>query len=99
MLGGFTDKRAVKIPLNDETSVKLSSGGASTEGSVAGEARADVGGAFEPFGVNVKYLAAIAKAFGSDWLDMAIESASGPVLMRGMGSPEGEFAVLMPMRV
>jgi DNA polymerase-3 subunit beta len=98
MLGGGKEFRAVKLSPKDEATVQLSTGAAS-EGRMTGEARADVGRTFEPIGVNAKYLAAIAKALGSDWIDVEIEGPSSPFTMRAKDSPEGDFAILMPMRV
>ncbi|MCW1412155.1 DNA polymerase III subunit beta [Rhizobium sp. 1AS11] len=98
MLGGGKEFRAVKLAPKDEATVQLSTSGGS-EGKMTGEARAEIGGTFEPIGVNAKYLAAIAKALGSDWIDVEIEGPSSPFTMRAKDSPAGDFAILMPMRV
>jgi DNA polymerase-3 subunit beta len=99
MLKGMSDGHALQISPRDGEAVELSSGTKFSEGRMTGEARAEVGGKFEPFGFNAKYLATMAKAFGSDWLEMRIDSPSSPFLMRAKNSPEGELAVLMPMRI
>lgn len=107
MVKGFQNgARAVKISPVESTGVRFSFQDIDTigrttfdGGSVSGEARADVGGEFKPFGINVHYLSSIAKALGSDWINMTIKGPSDPFLLRPKDGPETDFAVLMPMLV
>jgi DNA polymerase-3 subunit beta len=106
MLKGFGPGRAVKVSPLETTGIRLAFNdrldtGARhfDEGSVTGEAAADVGTPFSTFGVNIHYFDSVAKALGTDWVDMTITGPSDPFLLRGKAGPASDFAVLMPMRV
>ncbi|MCB5201664.1 DNA polymerase III subunit beta [Neorhizobium sp. T786] len=95
---GSISTRAVRITDADGHGFSLqihSPGEVKLSGSAPGEASAP----FEPFGVNLYYLASIAKAFGSKKLKLAIKGPGDPITITTPESPTGEFAVLMPMRV
>ncbi|TIV59988.1 hypothetical protein [Mesorhizobium sp.] len=67
-------------------------------GTVSAVFRGDAPVGVEAFGVNSRYFADMAKAFGAKRIRLGFTGASDP-LMVSAGGPAGEFAVLMPMRV
>jgi DNA polymerase-3 subunit beta len=50
-------------------------------------------------GLNVGYLAAIAKAMGTPEISMHVQSHGDPMVLAAPGDLGGDFAILMPMRV
>ncbi|MBZ9850141.1 hypothetical protein LB565_19335 [Mesorhizobium sp. CA14] len=53
----------------------------------------------EAFGLNGRYFADMAKAFGTKRIEIGFTGAGDPLLIKGPDGQAGEFAVLMPMRV
>jgi DNA polymerase-3 subunit beta len=89
--------RAVKLAPS-EAGVSLTVKDAD-DGTISGDAKADVSAPFDPIGVNVQYLNGVSKAFGSKRVRLAISGPGEPILMSAAEMSEDEFAVLMPMRV
>lgn len=109
MVKGFKNgARAVKVSPLEATGVRLAfrdmdqiGNKVFDDGTVIGEAAADVGGEFQPFGVNAFYFATVTKALGTEWVNFtrADNEPYAPLLLRPKDGAEDDFAVLMPMRV
>lgn len=67
-------------------------------GEVSAVFRGEAPEGVSAFGVNSRYFADMAKAFGAKRIRLGFTGAGDP-LMVSAGGPAGEFAVLMPMRV
>lgn len=106
MMKGFGNGRAVKVAPMETTGIRLAFNDRVDigkrhfdDGSVTGEAAAELGGPFSAFGINIQYFAAVTKALGTEWVDMTIIDPGAPFLLRGKAGPDTDFAILMPMRV
>lgn len=68
-------------------------------GTVSAKLQSSPPAGVQPFGMNGRYFKDMAKAFGTRRLSFGVTSAGDPVMIKGVGGPAGEFAILMPMRV
>lgn len=99
-MGKAVTQRGVKLAPNMEgVTASIQDADHFSTSQFRADIRAEVIGEFEAFGVNHQYLKNIAAALGAEWIEMAFESSAAPFLMRGKDAPEGDFAVLMSMRV
>ncbi|TJW86291.1 MAG: hypothetical protein E5V92_14375 [Mesorhizobium sp.] len=68
-------------------------------GTVSAVFRGEAPEGVEAFGLNGRYFADMAKAFGTKRIEIGFTGSSDPLLIKGPDGQAGEFAVLMPMRV
>ncbi|RUV00084.1 DNA polymerase III subunit beta [Mesorhizobium sp. M6A.T.Cr.TU.017.01.1.1] len=97
--GGVRRERGVAVK------VKPCEGGMSVSannpefGEVSAVFRGETPEGVDAFGVNSRYFADMAKAFGAKRIRLGFTGSGDPLMVNVSGGPAGEFAVLMPMRV